>query len=55
MAQPHTFSIDEDRIVSLEGEYINVREVENQLPMYLAGNYCYRTNAIAPPEGGGAG
>jgi hypothetical protein len=28
--KPHTFSIDEDRIVSLEGQYINVREVENQ-------------------------
>ena len=28
--KPHTFSINEDRIVSLEGEYLNVREVENQ-------------------------
>lgn len=28
--KPHTFSIDEERAVSLEGQYINVREVENQ-------------------------
>ena len=28
--KPHTFSVDEDRVVSLEGEYLNVREVENQ-------------------------
>lgn len=28
--KPHTFSIDEDRVVSLEGEYINAREIENQ-------------------------
>lgn len=28
--KPHTFSIDEDRVVSLEGEYLNVREAENQ-------------------------
>ena len=28
--KPHTFSIDENRVVSLEGQYLNVREVENQ-------------------------
>lgn len=28
--KPHTFSIDENRVVSLEGEYVNAREVENQ-------------------------
>lgn len=28
--KPHTFSIGPDRDVSLEGEYINIREIENQ-------------------------
>jgi len=28
--KPHTFSIGPDRDVSLEGEYINTREIENQ-------------------------
>ena len=32
-------------------DYVDQGSQQNHLLMYLAGNYCYRINAIAPPAG----